>query len=43
MLRLTDTKVTKDTFYAARKPKKNWDVNIENIDISKLIETKTNS
>ena len=23
--------------------KKNWDVNIENIDISKLIETKANS
>ena len=33
----------KETFYAAKKPKKVWNVNVDNIVISKLIETKTNS
>ena len=35
-----EKKVTKETFYAAKKPVKIWDVNVDNIVISKLIETK---
>ena len=30
-------------FYATKKPIKIWDVNVDNMDFSKLIETKTNS
>ena len=36
-------KRTKETFYAAKKSTKIWDVNVDNIVISKLVETKTNS
>ena len=43
MLRFGETKVTKETSYAAKRPMKIWDVNFDNIVISKLIETKTNS
>ena len=43
MLRYGETKVTKGKFYGAKKPNKNWDVNIDHIVISKLVETKTNS
>ena len=32
----------KEKFYAAKKPIKIWDVNVDNIDVSKLVETKTN-
>ena len=35
--------IAKEKFYAARKPMKFWDVNVYNIVISKLVETKTNS
>ena len=35
MLRFVETKVAKGKFYAARKPKNIWDVNIDNIIISK--------
>ena len=34
---------TKKTFYAAKKPINIRDVNVDNIVISKLIETETNS
>ena len=41
MLRFGETKVTKEKFYAAKKkPIKIWDINVDNIVISKLIETK---
>ena len=30
-------------FYAAKKPIKIWDVNVDNIVVSKLVETKTDS
>ena len=43
MLRFGETKVTKESFYATKKPIKNWYVNVDNIVTSKLIETKTNS
>ena len=35
MLRFDKTKVTKEKFYAATKPINIWDVNIDNIVISK--------
>ena len=44
MLTFRETKVTKEKFYAAtNKTIKVWDVNVDNIVISKLIETKTSS
>ena len=43
MLRFGETKIAKEKFYATKKPIKIWDVNVENIVISKLIEAKTNS
>ena len=43
MFRFTETKVTKEIFYAAEKAIKIWDVNVDNIFISILVKTKTNS
>ena len=43
MLRFGETKVTKEKLHAAGKPIKIWDVNVDNIVISKLVKTKTNS
>ena len=43
MLRFGQTKVTKEKFYAVKKTMKISDVNVDNIVISKLVETKTNS
>ena len=43
MLRFGETKIAKEKFYAAKKPIKIWDVNVENIVISKLAKTKSNS
>ena len=43
MLRLGETKMAKEKFYCARKPIKMWDVITENIVISKLVKTETNS
>ena len=43
MLRFGETEVTKEKFYAAQKPIKNWDVTVDNIVISQLFKTKTNS
>ena len=37
MLRFGETKIAKEKFYATKKPIKIWDVNVENIVISKLI------
>ena len=37
------TKVAKEEFYGRKKPIKIWDVNVDNIDISKSVETKYNS
>ena len=43
MLRFGETKVAEEKFYAAKKVIKIWDVDLNNIVISKLIKTKTNS
>ena len=43
MLRFGETKATKQKFYAAKKLIKVCDINVDNVVISKLIETKTNS
>ena len=40
MLRFVDTKVTKEKFYALKKPTKIWDINVDNIVTSKLVKTK---
>ena len=42
-MRSCDTKVAKEKFYDANKTINIWDVNVDNIVISKLVETKTNS
>ena len=43
MLRFGEETVTKEKIYAAKNPIKVWNVNVNNIVISKLIEIKTNS
>ena len=35
--------MAKETFYVVKKPIKIWDVNVDNVVVSKLVETKTNS
>ena len=42
-MRFGETEIAKEEFYAAKKPVNIWDVNIDNIVISKLIKTKKNS
>ena len=42
MLRFGKTKVAKGKFYDAKRPINIWDVNVDNIVILKLVETKTN-
>ena len=43
MVRFREKEIAKEKFYAAKKPIKIWNVNIDNIVVSKLVETKTNS
>ena len=43
MLRFGETKLAKEKCYAAKQPVNNWDDNIDNIVIWKLVKTKTNS
>ena len=43
MVKFGEKEIAKEKFYAAKKPIKIWDVNVDNIVVSKLIETKTNS
>ena len=38
MLRFGKTKGAKEKFYGAKKPIKIWDVNVDDIVVSKLIE-----
>ena len=42
MLSFGETKVTKEKFYAPKKPIKIWHVHVDNIIIPKLVKTKTN-
>ena len=43
MVRFGGRVIAKETFYAAKKPIKTWDVNFDSIVTSKLVKTKTNS
>ena len=43
MLRFGETKIAKETFYAAEKPMQIWDFNVNSVIISKLIKTEINS
>ena len=43
MVKFGEIEKAKDRFYAAKRPIKTWDVNVDNIVISKLVKTKTNS
>ena len=43
MTKLGKAGKAKEKIYAAKKPMKIWDVNVDNIVISKLVKTKTNS
>ena len=43
ILRFGETKKVKEKFYCAKIPRNIWDVNVDNIVISKLVKTKTNS
>ena len=43
MVRFGEKEITKETFYAAKGPMKIWDVNVDNMVISRLFKTKTNS
>ena len=42
-MRFRDREKVKEKFYPAKRPIKNWDVNVDNIVIPKLVKTKTNS
>ena len=42
-MRLGDREIAKEKFYAVKRPIKIWDVNVDNIVISKLVKTETNS
>ena len=41
-MRFGERKIAKEKFDAAKKPIKIWDVNVDNIVISKLFKTRTN-
>ena len=41
MVRFGEIEIAKVTFYASKKPIKIWDVNVDDIVISKLVKTKT--
>ena len=43
MVRFVEKEIAKEHFYVAKRPINIWDVNVDNIVISKLIETKTSS
>ena len=43
MIRFGKIKVAKEKFYSAEKPIKSWNVDADNIVISKLVETKNSS
>ena len=43
MVRFGGKEIAKEIFYAAKRPVKICDVNVDNIVISKSVKTKTNS
>ena len=42
-MKFGEREIAKENFYAAKRPIKIWDVNVDNIFISKFVKTKTNS
>ena len=42
MLKLGETKITKERFYSTKTPIKTWVINVDNIVILKFIEKKNN-
>ena len=40
-MRFKEKKIAKEKFYTAKKPVKIWNVNVDNIIISKLVKIKT--
>ena len=42
-MKFGEREIAKESFYAAKRPIKIWDVNVDNIFISKFVKTKTNS
>ena len=38
-----EREITKENFYAGKRPIKIWDVNVDNTVTSKLVKSKTNS
>ena len=43
MVKFGEREIATENFYAAKRPIKIWDVNVDNIFISKFVKTKTNS
>ena len=43
MVSFREGEIEQEKFYAAKRPKRTCDVNVDNIVISKLVKTKTNS
>ena len=43
MLRFGEKEIAIKSFYASKKPIRFWDVNADNIVVTKLVKTKTNS
>ena len=43
MVRFWEREIAKERFYAATKPIKIWNVNVDDIILLKLVKTKTNS
>ena len=41
MVRFGNREIAKEKFYAAKRPIKIWDVNVDNIVISKIVKTKS--
>ena len=41
-MRISESEIVKEIYCAAKRPIKIWDVNVDNIAISKLVKTKTN-
>ena len=42
MVRFGDREIAKEIFYAAKRSIKIWDIQVDNIGISKLVKTKAN-
>ena len=43
MVKFGEEEIGKEKFHVSKKPIKIWDVNVDNVIMSKLVKTKTNS